>query len=94
MNEICGCGSRSLLRLSHARLTKIYKNETTRLGLSTHLTTTTRFAFRRFEKNIATMTGTQSKWTALVVRKQFLEFFEGKGHTIGTWWGSCVLKHL
>ena len=32
--------------------------------------------------------GTQTKWTAPVVRKQFLDFFEKNGHTIGTWWGS------
>jgi len=28
-----------------------------------------------------------SKWTATVVRKQFLDFFEKKGHTIGMWRG-------
>ena len=30
----------------------------------------------------------QEKWTAPVVRKTFLEFFEGKGHTVGTWRGN------
>jgi alanyl-tRNA synthetase len=34
------------------------------------------------------MTSKQEKWTAPVVRKTFLEFFEGKGHTVGTWRGS------
>jgi hypothetical protein len=34
------------------------------------------------------MTSKQEKWTAPVVRKTFLEFFEGKGHTVGTWWGN------
>jgi hypothetical protein len=29
------------------------------------------------------------KWSAPLVRKQFLEFFEKKGHTIGMWRGSC-----
>ena len=93
MNEICGSGSRrlGLLRLSH--LKKIYKNETTRFGcLSTRTTTTTRFGFRGFENTIVTMAGTQTKWTAPVVRKQFLDFFEGKGHTVGMWWGSCAKK--
>jgi hypothetical protein len=34
------------------------------------------------------MTSQQEKWTAPVVRKTFLEYFEGKGHTVGTWRGS------
>jgi len=29
-----------------------------------------------------------SKWTATVVRKQFLDYFEKKGHTIGMWRGT------
>ena len=29
------------------------------------------------------MADAQTKWTAPVVRKTFLEFFEGKGHTQG-----------
>jgi hypothetical protein len=37
------------------------------------------------------MMGKQEKWTAPVVRKTFLEFFEGKGHTVGTWRGSFFL---
>jgi hypothetical protein len=38
---------------------------------------------RYFSKSgIASMADT-TKWTAPVVRKTFLEYFEGKGHTIG-----------
>jgi hypothetical protein len=40
------------------------------------------------------MEGTKTKWTAPVVRKQFLDFFKGKGHTVGTWWGSCAMQEL
>lgn len=35
-----------------------------------------------------------SKWTAAVVRRQFLDFFKEKGHTIGTWWGSFGIALL
>jgi hypothetical protein len=38
------------------------------------------------------MAGTQTKWTAPVVRKTFLEYFEGKGHTIGTWRGNFFYR--
>jgi hypothetical protein len=34
------------------------------------------------------MTSKPEKWTAPVVRKTFLEFFERKGHTVGMWRGS------
>jgi hypothetical protein len=37
------------------------------------------------------MTSKQEKWTAPVVRKTFLEFFEGKGHTVGRWRGRLFL---
>lgn len=32
------------------------------------------------------------KWTAPVVRKQFLDFFKEKGHTIGTWRGNFLFE--
>lgn len=94
MNEIRGCGSRrNLFRLSH--LPEFYTSEATRFRfLSTRTTTTTttttstRLAIWRSQKrNIGMMAGTQTKWTASAVRKQFLDFFEGKRHTVGTWWG-------
>ena len=94
MNEICGCGSRSLFRLSHARLTKVSKKETTRFGLSPRATKTLILGYRSFDKNILTMTGSQTRWTAPVVRKQFLDFFEAKGHAVGKWCGSYALKHF
>ncbi|KAH6669439.1 alanyl-tRNA synthetase-like protein [Halenospora varia] len=37
------------------------------------------------------MAGSQNKWTAPVVRKQFLDFFEGKGHTVVP--SSSVVPH-
>lgn len=37
------------------------------------------------------MTGVQTKWTAPVVRKTFLNFFEEKGHTVGEWRGNFFL---
>jgi hypothetical protein len=83
MNHLCGCGRR--LGLSHLR--RFYKTESTRSPRSTRTTTTT-FTIRYFRTSAVTMTSKQVKWTAPVVRKTFLEFFEGKGHTVGTWRGS------
>ena len=93
MNEIVGCGSRRLSRkfgLSH--LQNFYKGETTRFGIfwTTRTTTTTKTTYRGFSNSRMKMAGTQTKWTAPVVREQFFDFFKGKGHTIGTWWGSCA----
>ena len=72
-----GCGR----GLSHLR--RFYKTETTRPSWSTRTPTTT-FTYRDFRTSAARMTSKQEKWTAPVVRKTFLEFFEGKGHTVGT----------
>ena len=93
MNEIVGCGSRHLsrkFRLSH--LQNFYKSETTRFGnfASTRTATTTKATYRLFSNTCLMMEGSKTKWTAPVVRKQFLDFFEGKGHTVGKWWGSCT----
>ena len=32
-----------------------------------------------------------TKWTAPVVRKTFLDFFEANGHTVGKWRGNFFL---
>lgn len=82
MNDLRGgCGRR--YRLSHLR--SFYKTETTRPFLSTR-TTINKLTYRNYRAAAARMTNKQEKWTAPVVRKTFLEFFEGKGHTVGTWW--------
>lgn len=83
MNDLRGgCGRR--IRLSHLR--RFYETETTRPFLGTRTTTTT-LTYRNFRTSAAKMTNKQEKWTAPVVRKTFLEFFEGKGHIVGTWRG-------
>ena len=76
-----GCGR----GLSH--LGGFNKTETTRPFLSTR-TTTTNPTYRFFQASVVSMTSKQEKWTAPVVRKTFLEFFEGKGHTVGMWRGT------
>jgi hypothetical protein len=43
--------------------------------------------YRHFSNSRLKMSDPQ-KWTASVVRKTFLEFFEKKGHTIGRWRGN------
>jgi hypothetical protein len=84
MNDLRGgCGRR--FRLSHLR--RFYKTDTTRSFLSTRTTTTT-FTYRNFRVSAVRMTSKQEKWTAPLVRKTFLEFFEGKGHTVGRWRGT------
>jgi hypothetical protein len=91
MNDLRGCGSLSKIRLSHLRT--FYKTDTTRLTLwSTRTTTTSIFGHRNSSRSTVKMAGTQTKWTAPVVRKTFLEYFEGKGHTIGTWRGNVFYR--
>ena len=88
MNDLRGCGSSTTkFRLSHLRI--FYKFEKSRQSsLRTRTTPTALLGHRNFSNSLKKMVGTQTKWTAPVVRKQFLDFFQKKGHTIGTWWGS------
>jgi hypothetical protein len=89
MNDLRGWGSVTKFRLSHFGI--FYKFEKTRqpsLRTRTTTTATPLFGYRNFSNSIVNMVGTQTKWTAPVVRKQFLDFFEQKGHTIGMWRGS------
>ena len=51
---------------------------------NTHNATT--FSYRGYSSTRMNMT--ETKWTAQVVRKQFLDYFKDKGHTIGTSQGS------
>lgn len=86
MNGLRACrrlgGFRASLNLSH----RIFYDSPTRNRITRITTPTTKplFAIRRFSNTILKMAETkEQKWNALVVRKTFLEFFEGKGHTIG-----------
>jgi hypothetical protein len=98
MNDLRGCGRLSRLRtLSHQRnrRPRIFYETETRIGFwgetrKTPTTTTPVFGYRFLSSKIVRMMGeqTQTKWTAPVVRKTFLEFFEAKGHTVGKWRGN------
>lgn len=78
MNSFCGRGIR-LRRLSH--LHEIFWYETRSLTTLTPHTTTTKIPYRSCSNKKGNMA--DSKWTAPLVRKQFLDFFKEKGHTIG-----------
>lgn len=86
----------SLSRLSCSGLSHriFYKTETlstaaTRFGIRSTTRTTPKFSTHLLAyRSMVNMAGEHSKWTAAVVRKTFLEYFEGKAHTIGTWRGS------
>lgn len=79
-------GLRVPLRLTHFR--SFYKLEA-RPGFARSSTTSTtqHTPLRYFHLTRVKMSGSTEKWTAQVVRKQFLDFFAQEGHTIGTWWG-------
>ncbi|KAK0118112.1 Alanine--tRNA ligase [Cadophora gregata] len=93
------------IRLSHLRLRRFSGITEQRLHHQQQQRTTTRFntfcGCTRATTNIPTRTSrnfsttlarmAQEKWTAPLVRKTFLEFFEGKGHTIVP--SSSVVPH-
>lgn len=86
MNDLCGCGGprfrRLGSRLSHLRI--FYKSDApTRTTFLSSRTTPVISGYRQFSYTGVKMTEAQKKWTAPVVRKQFLDFFEKNGHTIG-----------
>lgn len=72
-----------------------YEPETTRLSLfdtrialiSSYNTT----SYRKISGTSRIMASSQdsSKWTAPVVRKEFLSFFEKNAHSVGKWRGNC-----
>lgn len=96
MNDLrrgCVCGSLSIYpRLSHL-YRSFYKTETRNLKTWNTRTTTTHTGTvfllrqRNFAHSSAKMTRDTKKWTASVVRKTFLDFFENKGHTFGKFGG-------
>jgi hypothetical protein len=51
-------------------------------------TTPKQHKIHNFTDARANMSGSTTKWTAPAVRKQFFDYFEDKGHTIGMWRGS------
>jgi hypothetical protein len=89
--NVCGCGRlrvRFGLRLSHLQAAQ-YNSDTARPtrthGILKHQSTNITSAisgYRQFSNRGPRMSDTQ-KWTATVVRKTFLEFFEKNGHTVG-----------
>ena len=91
MNDLQSCGRLRLFRLglplSHLRV--LYKTNAAPMRiLASRLTTTTTTAkvisgYRHFS-NCQLRMADMNKWTATVVRKTFLEYFEKNGHTIGT----------
>jgi len=94
MNELRCCGSQLRLALSQRIF---WRPPPAPNFLSAHVTTplsqTPKFYCRHFSASRFRMSDTQ-KWTATVVRKQFLDFFEEKGHTIGMWRGNFLTGRL
>lgn len=89
MNGLSGCRIRlsKSIRVTHRSVQKTSTATTLRFWeLAT--TTTQRFGSRNVCNYRARMTESNIKWTAVVVRKQFLEYFEQRGHKIGRWRGS------
>jgi len=58
--------------------------------LTRRTTTTSISGYRNSSISRANMADLKTKWTAPAVRKQFLDFFKEKEHTIGTWRGSSI----
>jgi hypothetical protein len=83
----------SRLRLSHRIFYNTTNTWTRNLhyrfrGTRTTTTTPISLGVRYLSRTRSKMSGEQTKWTAPVVRKTFLDFFEGKGHTVGKWRGN------
>lgn len=82
MSSLGGCRSR-LSRIPVTHFRTLCKTTTRPRFWKLATTTTDRVGFRNFSNSIAKMTDSKTKWTAPLVRKQFLEYFEKRGHTIG-----------
>lgn len=71
-----------------------YEPETTRLSLfnsrTTSISSYNTTLYRKFSGTSRIMASSQdtTKWTAPVVRKQFLSFFEKNAHSVGKWRGN------